>query len=176
MSKYLFKTIDTSKDRCESGKAAKVNVSLPTTPTNTGFLEKRISFLKTLSNRRFRPAIGGRIFEDLEDQADEEDRSPGKICISILIRRFGYSGIPSQLQILQHTLDLGDGFAKAPIPRDNDGSRDVTFGGNHRTRVFGWYLYVEGLTGTDHVRIYTAFEPVFDRLMQSLRPAISGWR
>jgi len=148
MPEYLIKTIYFPKDRVKTGKAARVNVSLPARPNNAGISEEFISYLNGLDSRSFRLALGDPLLEELEDRAHEQDRSLSNISVSILKQRFGAGQESAQLRIVQHTLDFGDAYLHE-LPLDNeDKSLGVTFGDNHRKSVFGWCPYVGGFSVT----------------------------
>ena len=71
MQEYLFKTIYFPKDRVETAKAARVNVSLPDQLNNTGISEEFISYLNGLDSRSFRLTLGNPFLEELEGRAQQ---------------------------------------------------------------------------------------------------------
>ena len=76
-SEYVFKTVYFPVDRVRSGVSARVTVSLP---SNYGTSPEFLAFVRQLSSREFRLAIGNPFVEDIETQAQQESTSFSNVC------------------------------------------------------------------------------------------------
>lgn len=154
MAEYVFKTIYFARDRVRAGRSARITISLPAKPTDSGLDAGLISYLKGLSSRDFRLALGDPYLEDLEGQAARQGRSLSNVCARIFLDRMAPGDVatsgtvqPRANQLSFSFLDHGasGGTNRAAEPKADLG---VTFRDNLRQHAFGWYPYVEGFSAT----------------------------
>ena len=143
MSEYIFKTVYFPKESVRGGKSTRINVSLPALPRD-GITEGFITYLKALNSRNFRMALGNPTLEDLEERANQENRSFSNLCVSILKTSFENNSKNTFSANKQAQLD----FDGCIIAGDIENGLGLTFQDNFRQGVHGWYPYVEGFSAS----------------------------
>jgi DNA modification methylase len=149
MSEYLFKTVYFPKERVRIGKSVRTNISFPARPRE-GASSEFITYIKALTSREFRMALGDPILEDLELKATQENRSLSNLCISALKASFDSGARSSNFISVQGSLPFDDSDEKDVSNGDilTETSLGLTFQDNFRQGVYGWYPYVEGFSAT----------------------------
>lgn len=148
-----FKTIYFPRERCRSGKSARVTISLPAKPNGNSITEQFIAYARSMSSRDFRLALDDPFLEDLEEQASIKAKSLSDTCLSLLLQhysKFASSSTVAKHEIVQQlTLPMLDSGKQldisSPEPEKQNG---VNFQESRRQPVHGWYPYVEGFSAT----------------------------
>lgn len=142
-----FKAIYFPREKTRSGKSVRVSVYL-----SKSSHEIPLNYVKSLSSRDFRLAMGNPFLEDLEAQAQLKGTSFSDVCLT-LIKQFykaetaiqnknGNTDEQLELSLAQNT----NKREKVKGSLHND--IGITFKESLHQGIHGWYPYVEGFSAT----------------------------
>src|SRR5437763_1652692 len=145
MNEHEFKTLYFPADRTRTGKSARVTISIPKGGTNGS--GEFAAFIKSLSSRSLRLAIGNPFLEDIEGSARNDGRSFSSACLRLLKGHF--NGLVKAKDGDAQLLLFGAGQTNGPsTERTKTDNAAVSFQESRRHPVHRWYPYVEGFSAT----------------------------
>jgi DNA modification methylase len=149
VTKQAFKTIYFPEDRTKSGKTARMTISLPAANERLGVTKEFVSFVRRLSSRELRIAIGNPMLEDLEKAAASDGRTTSNLCLKLLKSSYdqGASEMDpfskGQTRLSLFVQEKPQIEAKYPLFSQTLG---LTFRESKYQPIHRWYTYVEGFS------------------------------